>query len=505
MTEQENKKRVRGPRGLIVTLLVLLAIFLIPFAFVAVTVFLAPPVYEQTFVGELGEKYDRLCELDSPKLVVVGGSSVAFGLDSELVERELDMSVVNFGLYANLGTKLMLDLSRTGVGEGDIIVVAPEINSQTLSLYFNAQTAMQALDGRADMLAAVDSENYEALVGASWGFAVDKTGYLLGGELPENTGAYSKECFNKYGDNTFARPYNVMTDVEKTISLDFEYIPDDGVTTEYEEFIDYLNAYVDYCTEKGATVYFSFSPMNEAALDDSVTDEVIGAFYENLSSSLHCRVISNINECIMDEGYFFDSEFHLNDSGVTVRTVRLIDDIKREIGNTELTMKAEGLPKPSGYAPIDFAQGAEENLYFELELYETKAGHQVYYIIGLNDEGKKQISLRVPNNTDGCPIVGIRAGAFDGSELRTLVLGDNITDIKSLAFSGASHLRSVYVQVADPNKISVPNMMNEEGLATEGAPSDMKIYVPSESLGNYSTDYFWGDYAKYLEGYENED
>ena len=42
------------------------------------------------------------------------------------------MPVVNFGLYANLGTKLMLDLSRSGIGAGDVIVVAPEMNEQTL-------------------------------------------------------------------------------------------------------------------------------------------------------------------------------------------------------------------------------------------------------------------------------------------------------------------------------------------------------------------------------------
>ncbi len=502
MLDNENKKSARSAKGLILTLVILFVVFLLPFAFVAIMTFAAPPVYEQTFVGELGEKYDRLNALDSPKIVVVGGSSVAFGLDSELVEDELDMSVVNFGLYANLGTRLMLDLSRSGIGEGDIIVVAPEMNAQTFSLYFNAQTTMQALDGRMDMLKDVSKDNYEALVGASWGFAADKLGYLMSGQLPENTGAYSKEHFNKYGDNTFERPYNVMTSVQPSISFDFEYIPDDGVVTEYEEFIDYFNEYVDFCAEKGATVYFSFCPINSAAINESVSDDSISAFYDNLASSLHCRIISNIYEYIMDEGYFFDSEFHLNDSGVTVRTVRLIDDIKRELGDTELTMKEEKLPPPSGYKPIDFAQGSEENLYFELELAETGAGQQVYYIVGLNEAGKSQISLRVPNNTGGYPIAGIKEGAFAGSQVRTLIVGDNVTLIASRAFADAEHLSEVYITATDPNKISVPNLTNENGLATDGAPSSLKIYVPNESLESFIVDYFWGDYSKHLKGYE---
>ena len=105
---------------------------LIPFgAILGISAF-AKPVYGQTFLGELAPKYERLNAIDEPKVIIVGGSSVAFGLDSALLEEQISMPVVNFGLYATLGTKIMMDLSKANINEGDIVVLAPEMDSQTL-------------------------------------------------------------------------------------------------------------------------------------------------------------------------------------------------------------------------------------------------------------------------------------------------------------------------------------------------------------------------------------
>lgn len=491
---------VRTKKKFLIVFLSLLLAFLIPFIAIAVVTF-AVPMFDETFVGELGDKFDLLCNTNDEKIVVIGGSSVAFGLDSPMIEKELGKKVVNFGLYADLGTKLMLDLSRANINEGDTVVLAPEMNEQTLSLFFNAETAIQALDGSFDMLAYVDADDREAIVGELWGFTSRKLGFLLSGTSPQNDGAYKKEWFNANGDNTFDRPYNIMSSVSKTITLDFIYDENDGVTTEYEEFINYLNEYIDFCTEKGATVYFSFPPMNATSLTDYNTEKTIDAFYQNLSDNINCRVISDVNDYIMDEGYFYDSEFHLNNSGVPVRTVRLIDDIKREWGRTDVTLGDGELPKPSGYQPMEFEGGDEENLYFILEAGVNGAGQEVWYVVGLNDEGKKQVSLRVPNNTEGKPITKICEGALAGSEVRTLVLGENVSRLDTGSLGGAEFLKAVYIPHPSPAAVSVPNLDGE--LATKGAPNGIRIYVPKGRIERFLNDYFWMAYADVLGEYES--
>ena len=503
---RKSKKDGTGLRARILTCAVSLVLLILPLLIMLLSAFALRPVYKDTFVGELSDKYELLKSTEGEKIVVIGGSSVAFGINSEMMEEHLGMSTVNFGLYANLGTKIMLDLSRSSIGEGDIIILAPELSSQTLSLYFNAETALQAIDGSFGMLSEIDTADYLSFVGALWGFASGKLYYTASGKTPENSGAYRKEWFNENGDNTYDRPYNVMSTVQKSITLDYRVDKTDGVKTEYEKFIDYVNEYTAYCESRGASVYFSFAPMNAAALSDYNTEENIYAFYDNLSKSLRCRVISNVNDYIMDEGYFFDSEFHLNNSGVTVRTVRLIDDIKRELGIDKITMSADMLPEPSGYAPVDFTEGDSENLYFTLKTVPF-ASKTAVYITGLNEEGMKQTVLTVPNNINGVPVIGIEEGALSGSEVRIVYLGENIRSLASGALSGAENLRAVYVprsktMQTDAERISVPNSADANGLCTKGAPAGLKIYVPASALEVYKQDYFWGDYKNFLEGYE---
>ena len=75
-----------------------------------------PKQYTQTYYGALSVLYSQLKETDSKKIVIIGNSNVAFGVDSALAEELLkdagiDYSVRNFGLYGALGTKMMCELA----------------------------------------------------------------------------------------------------------------------------------------------------------------------------------------------------------------------------------------------------------------------------------------------------------------------------------------------------------------------------------------------------------
>ncbi len=491
----------RNKKWMIKVFAALLGVFIIPFIAIAVMCF-AFPVYDETFVGELGDKYDRLNNFDEPKIIVVGGSSVAFGLDSAMIQEELGYKVVNFGLYADLGTKMMMDLSKSNIGEGDIIILAPEMNSQTLSLYFNGDTAMQALDGNWDMLFHIGSEDYGSLIGASLKFAQNKLSYLIKNERPANEGAYKKENFDAFGDNVYDRPYNIMTGVQNVITLNFNANFSDSRKTDYEEYIEYVNKYVHYAERKGATVYFSFCPMNEAAMSSENTTRSINSFYDNLCENLECKVISNVYDYILDEGYFFDSEFHLNNAGVTVRTVRLIDDIKRQIGDSSITMPELELPEPPGYKPIEGEDGEEGTENFVFELFE-RGDKEYYRVIGLSDAGKQLEELTIPNNYQGVAVVEIAADAFKGcTNLKTLILGDNISSLQAYAFRGADSLTAVYVpDDKGPNDISVPYKADANTpLATDGCNPALKIYVGKDKYNAFTSgvNYIWDDYILYL-------
>ena len=316
-----------------------------PFAIVIGAATLTPSQYSNSFVGALNEKYDRLHSIEEPKLVVVGGSSVVFGTDCAMIEKYTGMPVVNFGLYAALGTKLMLDLSRPAIGEGDVVVLSPELDPQTMSLYFSSEQTLMAFDDDFSMFWDLDVDNKLSVLGGMWRFAVDKLRLIHTDRDIDPPGVYNAKNFDERGDLVYDRPHNVMNahyDPNKRITLTEELLD--------PEFIDYLNEYIADCERRGATVLFAYCPMNGLAIDgqDAVAR---GEFHEYLDSVLDCEIIGNIEDAVMEAEYFYDSNFHLNDAGRTLRSIRLTENITAALG-MQVTV-SEPLPEKPAFPSSD--------------------------------------------------------------------------------------------------------------------------------------------------------
>ncbi len=71
-------------------------------------------------------KVGRLESLGSPKIVLVGGSSVAMSVDSQMIEQAFGMPVVNMGMHAGIGLRLMLDEVVPHLGQGDQLLIVGE-------------------------------------------------------------------------------------------------------------------------------------------------------------------------------------------------------------------------------------------------------------------------------------------------------------------------------------------------------------------------------------------
>ena len=82
--KEEPPKNRRNTKWFIGAFIAMFLVFIMPLVTIGVVTFALPPVYDNTFIGELGEKYDRLKSIDEPKIVIIGGSSVAFGIDSRI-------------------------------------------------------------------------------------------------------------------------------------------------------------------------------------------------------------------------------------------------------------------------------------------------------------------------------------------------------------------------------------------------------------------------------------
>ena len=516
---------------------------LIGVVIVVTAVLVIPSQFNHLYLGELADKYARLRSFDDSgddKIVIIGGSSVAFGINSKMIEDSLGIPAVNFGLYGPLGTAIMMDLTRGHIHDGDIVVLAPETDHQTMSMYFNGEAMWDACDSDFTMLFKVRPHDWGEMLGSFWTYAQKKYQFYLYGK-PHPDGVYDHDSFNEYGDIDFRRDQPVMNDwfdPEVLVDLDPSIIDDD--------YVDYVNRYIDYCRRQGATVYFSWPPMNGLSVKQDLQGILEYATY--VRDHFDCPVISNITQYIMEAGYFYDTNYHLTDLGTIDHTARLIQDLQNYIGNGapvqivvppppqpeggwlasgEPSAEPGGMPLPQGRnvanahmlpvpsvpetenggagtdagevtptpAPTPVPTPEVAGSSRDAGCFITESFNEGLLITGVNDEGKTRDTLEIPWLIDGQKVIAIGSNAFQGCDnLKYIYIQPNITRIMQDAFDGAPRLTEIHIDNDSGANVLIPGV----GLFDD-VPNRVRVYVPQDSFGTFLADYFWGNYNDRLE------
>lgn len=423
-----DKKTIR--RIVIIALAVLLAEQI----FFLICGFVLPAQYGDTFMGELKSKYERLKETPGKRIILVGGSGVAFDCDSEMMDKFFSSyEIVNFGMYAGLGTKAVMDLSEAYIHKGDLVILSPEQSNQTLSDYFNGEYMWQATDGAFGMLRHIKSENFEIMLGNFPKFALEKLKYVLKGQNPSTDSIYQKKSFNAYGDIALDTcRENILTggyDVNQKVRFTEDVVQ--------QEFPGYMNAWAERLEKKGATVWYRYCPVNELAVEEA---DNLAAYDAFLRQKLDFPVIGNPENSLMEAEWFFDTNFHLNQAGKEVNTIQLIRDIKAMLGD-DRAVKAELPDKP----------------------------HRTWEDV----------------STETRTWTAEDSQAYKGEE--TIVIPENVTQIEDYAFSNCAGLKEIVFEQTDPSKCIVGQHL------LDGTSAD--LVVPQMSADSYKQNYFWSAYA----------
>lgn len=484
-------------------------------------ILIMPERFDKVYFGAMADKYERLRNVDGEKIIIIGGSSVAFGVNTEMMENYLGRPVVNFGLYGPLGTTIMLDLTRGHINEGDIVVIAAEPDHQTMSMTFNGEGFWQCCDSDFTMLFKLRGDKIGQMLGSFWTYAQKKLNFFHYGKAQPND-VYSHSSFNERGDMVFRR-----NDVDMDEWFDDEVLIDLDPSIIDDEFIDYVNEYVAYCEKQGATVYWSYPPMNILAVQQDYEERLVYATY--LREHLDCEVISNLDDYILWPGYFYDTNYHVNTRGMSVHTANLTQDIVNMInGGGKVNMRLDApLTRPDGtslepsHDPSNEppqggavtetdaeemteteettetveATPAPKGTSTDAQYFKTEAiNESSLRIIGVTDAGKDRKELEVPWEVNGVTVTELADGAFDGcTKLTTIRIQSNITRITLGAFDGAPALSGIYIDSEGQN-VLIPGKD-----LFDNVPSRCKVYVSREHYGSFIADYFWGNYNDRIE------
>ena len=431
-----------------------------------------PEVYGETYYAELSEMYSRLRDSDGKRLLIIGNSDVAFGLNGELLENILRekgfyYTVCPFGLYGAVGTSAMLELSKGELREGDMAVIVVEPLSSVMSTYFGAMAFLKCAENDKSLIMPLTYDMKRELAGSLVPYLQERYELWESGENPGSGDAYAKSSFSERCDMIYDRPGNIMQlGFDTAVPIDFSAVTID------DAFIEEVNGFISCANGVGAQVAVSFSPVNALAVQDA-SQESVGEYFTLVNESFNCPVISDPNNYILEGDWFYDSNLHLNSAGAVVRTAELAADILAYLGcSSPVDVALPEMPEPVSAAAAAAEGDADA---FKFSPIADGAG---YIVSGLTENGTKSESLTVPSLFDGKPVVGFAENALNGSErLRELTIPASVESLPDNLFYGAQGVFRLVIEHRETMLMVTDHTFDgTEGIRVFIPRSDWSIY-----------------------------
>ncbi len=281
-------------------------------------------VFSENYANTLSVKYDTLTNTDSPKIIIVSGSSAAFSLDGDMLADRTGVNVANTAIHAGIGALYETELSKANICEGDIVLLGYEwgwISNEDYMDTFGTDLVMIGIDEKIEMYQYVPLRKYGDILGYLFTYANTKRTYG-GDSVP-----YSRAAFSENGntmefqrdDSPIIVLYEENPNYYGIISFENPVIP--------EKTVRYLKEYKEYVESRGASIYWIGCPTYEAAVQCDYSELQKAA--DQVEEQIGIPYISNPIDYVFPGEYMYDTIYHTNTRGMEHRTELLIDDLKK--------------------------------------------------------------------------------------------------------------------------------------------------------------------------------
>lgn len=310
----------------------LLVFLFVPAALVLSIVWWVPEGNDYALSTRL--KHERL-EKTQNRLVLVGGSNLAYGIDSALLETETGRQVTNLGMNGYFGVRFMLEEVRSAVAPGDIVVIALEYDSFVKSPDGTASDLLMAIKARPESLEYLSRTQKIELLKALPYVAQMKLVRLIKsearsivdkvrGEQPGNAEKQLESIetlrgFEEHGDLT--SHLGVVWPYERERGYDLSHLELDP------ELLPLLTKFAADLKSREVEVVLSFTPVEQTYFEEH--RKAIEAIHHTFQKHSGLLIPSAPSAFVYPGDSFFDTVYHLNERGRPERTRRLAADLGR--------------------------------------------------------------------------------------------------------------------------------------------------------------------------------
>jgi hypothetical protein len=257
---------------------------------------------KNAFTAALVDKHKYAQSIQSPKIVLVGGSNLAFGINSGLLSEKTKLPVVNMALLAPLGIHFILSDAADYIKKGDIVIMSFEYN---IAVKGDIESQLSVVDFIpedrhfvTDTLGLMETLKSRFLHRLQ---APSKIENILQNPTVEDPySIYFRSAFSPQGDIS-SHLNNIIHDVHA----------DPGIVDSFpfEQQVKAMNAFTEYFKSKGAKVYFLYSVIAESFYQN--TAKAVTKLDQQYKKHLTARILSEPQQSVYADSSCFDTVFHL--------------------------------------------------------------------------------------------------------------------------------------------------------------------------------------------------
>jgi hypothetical protein len=291
-------------------------------------------------------------DIKEKKIVIISGSSGLFGVDSSLIEDITGIKTLNMSTHAGLTLDFILEPRKLFLKKGDIAVLPLEFECYRQETLYNDLTIeavitwdrkyydhlslwkkIEFISSCSPLRVAAAlfqkyvrrQERYSltpakiiAAAKASWAKSDNK---LKPGPIYQNIDRYGDIIHNKGTTNKV-----------KAVGYGGMGSPGWEITSYSKKAI---SAFVNYCRENEIQVFFTW-PSTLKSKQFDLNNKIIQGNLTKIKrflSHLAVPVLGEPGDFHFERKYFFDTHYHLNQTGREIRTRRLINHLPHGMGN----------------------------------------------------------------------------------------------------------------------------------------------------------------------------
>lgn len=281
---------------------------------ILLSIVLFAPIQPNDYLQAYKLKCKLLDETESPRVIFVGGSNLAFGLDSRRIKDSLGINVINYGLHAGIGLKFMLDDVATYARKDDILVIAPEYGHFYTIQYGESATIapIQAIAKWKKLHLLNSTQMKNVILGLPRIME-----YIRPKKYSERS--YTLSGFNEFGDEV--KHWNLESiSIKKTgiSNRSFDY-----------SFGEYFIEKIELLKKEKQCEILIVPPVCCKSAFEAMKNQAdeICSF---LNSNGHPFFVSPERHVLPDE-YAYDTNYHMNYEGVQIYTSSIIEILKAYI------------------------------------------------------------------------------------------------------------------------------------------------------------------------------